>query len=186
MVLRSGAGLVNPLGHLPRVRRAPLLRRILAEYAPDEARQQLAERVVKHLVKHLETAGFFSAARAVIDRLAAAFRALRVVAASSSASAWRSASRSSFMLFRRMSVNVGTRGGAKRTGDPPARARSRQSSRRSGWWWQRGAAADRARVNWRRRKSPLLKPATPTWASALYKHAWRALSLKRVPARLSR
>ena len=39
---------------------------------------------MKHLVKHLETAGFFSAARAVIDRLAAAFRALRVVAASSS------------------------------------------------------------------------------------------------------
>ena len=31
-----------------------LLRRILAEHAPDDAKQQLAERVVKHL----ETAGF--------------------------------------------------------------------------------------------------------------------------------
>jgi hypothetical protein len=31
-----------------------LLRRILAEHAPDEARQQLAERVVKHL----EQSGF--------------------------------------------------------------------------------------------------------------------------------
>jgi hypothetical protein len=97
-----------------------LLRRILKEHAPDDAQQQLAERVVEHLelsgfelerrwsgaqeapapgasrdgARRVAPAGCirFSAARAFISRLAAALSALRVVAASSSASAWRTAS----------------------------------------------------------------------------------------------
>jgi hypothetical protein len=95
-----------------------LLRRLLKEHAPDDARQQLAQRVVRHL----EESGFEldedrqgaqeearcgatpdarriggcgssrpSSAFAVMSRLAAALIAVRVVAASSSRSALRSA-----------------------------------------------------------------------------------------------
>ena len=116
-----------------------LLRRLLKEHAPDDARQEVAE-----LVKHLEQSEYelgedgqalrkrpplpthgmpgtsagglilqpLQRARVVISRLAVAFRALRVVAASSSASALRTASvrrSSSDLSFTSVEVVIGAR-----------------------------------------------------------------------------
>jgi len=117
-----------------------LLRRLLKEHAPDDARQEVAERVVKHLEQSeyelgedgqalrkrppLPTHGMpgtsagglilqpLQRARVVISRLAVAFRALRVVAASSSASALRTASvrrSSSDLSFTSVEVVIGAR-----------------------------------------------------------------------------